>query len=166
MPAQFPKPENEMPVDPIAGLPADEIIRVLDLQPHPEGGYFRETFRDPAQDSRGRAVSTSIYFLLRAGETSRWHRVDAAEVWHYYGGAALEIKISQSGVETSVHRLGTDLIAGERPQYVVPAHCWQSAKSLGLWTLVGCSVAPGFEFSGFELAPPYWSPAPASTQGR
>jgi predicted cupin superfamily sugar epimerase len=93
MPAQFPKPENEMPVDPIAGLPADEIIRVLDLQPHPEGGYFRETFRDPAQDSRGRAVSTSIYFLLRAGETSRWHRVDAAEVWHYYGGAALEIKI-------------------------------------------------------------------------
>jgi predicted cupin superfamily sugar epimerase len=129
------------------------------VRPHPEGGHFRETFRDPVWDARGRAVSTLIYYLLGAGQLSRWHKVDAAEVWHYYAGAALEIKISQTGVETGVHRLGPDLIAGERPQFAVPAHCWQSAKSLGRWTLVGCSVAPGFEFSGFELAPLHWSPA-------
>jgi len=147
-----------MPVDPIADLSAAEIIRLLDLQPHPEGGHFRETFRDPRRDSRGRAVSTLIYFLLRASEASRWHRVDAAEVWHYYAGAALELRMSQSGKDISVHRLGADLIAGEHPQYVVPAHYWQSARSLGRWTLVGCTVAPGFEFSGFELAPPHWSP--------
>jgi predicted cupin superfamily sugar epimerase len=108
---------------------------------------------------RGAGLSPLIYYLLDAGQVSRWHKVDAAEVWHYYAGAALEIKISQTGVETGVHRLGPDLIAGERPQYVVPAHCWQSAKSVGAWTLVGCSVAPGFEFSGFELAPFHWSPA-------
>jgi predicted cupin superfamily sugar epimerase len=151
-------PENEMPVDPIVDLSAAEIIRLLDLQPHPEGGHFRETFRDPRRDSRGRAVSTLIYFLLRASEASRWHRVDAAEVWHYYAGAALELRMSQGGKDISVHRLGADLIAGEHPQYVVPAHYWQSARSLGRWTLVGCTVAPGFEFSGFELAPPHWSP--------
>ncbi|MGH6813643.1 MAG: cupin domain-containing protein [Methylocella sp.] len=145
-----------MKVDSIAGRSAAEIIRLLDLAPHPEGGSFRETFRDPALDARGRAVSTLIYFLLKAGEISRWHKVDAAEVWHYYAGAPLEIKISQSGSETSMHRLGPDLLAGARPQFVVPAHCWQSAMSLGPWTLAGCSVAPGFEFSGFELAPPGW----------
>jgi uncharacterized protein len=148
-----------MPVDPLSGRSASEIIRLLDLHAHPEGGHFRETFRDPVRDARGRAVSTLIYYLLAAGQVSRWHRVDATEVWHYYAGAALEIKISQTGVETSAHRLGPDLIPGERPQYVVPAHCWQSAKSLGAWTLAGCSVAPGFEFSGFELAPPHWLPA-------
>lgn len=148
-----------MPLDPIVGLSAAEIIRLLNLQPHPEGGFFRETFRDPARDARGRAVSTLIYYLLDAGEVSRWHKVDATEVWHFYAGAPLEISISQNGTETSVHRLGPDLIAGERPQYAVPADCWQSAKSLGRWTLVGCSVAPGFEFSGFELAPAHWSPA-------
>jgi uncharacterized protein len=153
------KAEANMQTDPIVGLSAAEIIGLLDLHPHPEGGFFRETFRDPARDARGRAVSTLIYYLLDAGQVSRWHKVDAAEVWHYYAGAALEIKISQTGVETGVHRLGPDLIAGERPQYVVPAHCWQSAKSVGAWTLVGCSVAPGFEFSGFELAPLHWSPA-------
>jgi predicted cupin superfamily sugar epimerase len=88
-----------MPIDPIAGLSAAEIIRLLDLHPHPEGGFFRETFRDPVWDARGRAVSTLIYYLLGAGQLSRWHKVDAAEVWHYYAGAALEIKISQTGVE-------------------------------------------------------------------
>ena len=148
-----------MPLDPIVGLSAAEIIRLLNLQPHPEGGFFRETFRDLARDARGRAVSTLTYYLLYAGEVSRWHKVDATAVWHFYAGAPLKISISQNGTETSVHRLGPDLIAGERPQYVVPADCWQSAKSLGRWTLVGCSVAPGFEFSGFELAPPHWSPA-------
>ncbi len=150
-----------MQVDPIAHRTAAEIIRLLDLQPHPEGGHFRETFRDPALDARGRAVSTLIYFLLEEGQLSRWHRVDAAEVWHFYAGAPLELKTSQTGKKTSVHRLGPDLFAEERPQYVVPAHCWQSAESLGRWTLVGCSVAPGFEFLGFALAPPGWQPASA-----
>ena len=147
-----------MPVDPITGRSAADIIRLLDLRPHPEGGHFRETFRDPALDARGRAVSTLIYFLLGAGQVSRWHRVDATEVWHFYSGAPLELKTSQNGREASAHRLGLDLFAGERPQFVVPAHCWQSAASLGAWTLVGCSVAPGFEFSGFELAPRDWPP--------
>jgi predicted cupin superfamily sugar epimerase len=149
---------GETMIDDIASRTAAEIICLLDLRPHPEGGHFRETFRDPGQDSRGRAVLTLIYFLLEAGQLSRWHRVDATEVWHFYAGAPLELKISQNGVETSVPRLGPDLISGERPQFVVPAHCWQSAMSLGPWTLVGCSVAPGFEFSGFELAPPGWAP--------
>lgn len=147
-----------MAVDSISGLSAAEIIRLLDLHPHPEGGHFRETFRDPVQDARGRAVSTLIYFLLSTGEVSRWHKVDATEVWHYYGGAALELKIFQRGSEVSVHRLGLDLLARERPQFVVPAHWWQSAMSLGPWTLLGCTVAPSFEFSGFELAPLHGSP--------
>jgi uncharacterized protein len=149
-----------MPVDPLSGRSAAEIIHLLDLHSHPEGGFFRETFRDPARDARGRAVSTLIYFLLNAGQVSRWHKVDAAEVWHFYAGAPLEIRISQTGSEISAHRLGLDLFAGERPQFVIPAHCWQSAMSLGSWSLVGCGVAPGFEFSGFELAPPNWPRTP------
>src|ERR1700730_4091391 len=149
--------EKPMDVNSVSGLSAAEIIRLLDLHPHPEGGHFRETFRDPVQDAQGRAVSTLIYFLLSSGEMSRWHKVDAAEVWHYYGGAALELKISRHGSEISVQRLGLDLVAGERPQFVVPSDCWQSATSLGPWTLVGCTVAPGFEFSGFKLAPPHYT---------
>ena len=147
-----------MPVDPDPGRSTAKIIRLLDLHPHPEGGFFRETFRDPARDAGGRAVSTLIYFLLAAGQVSRWHKVDATEVWHFYAGAPLEISISQNGSVTSVHRLGPDLFAGERPQLAVPARCWQKAMSLGAWTHVGCGVAPGFEFSGFELAPPGWPP--------
>lgn len=149
-----------MPADFNAGRSAAEIIRLLDLRPHLEGGHFRETFRDPDLDAGGRAASTLIYFLLEAGQLSRWHRVDAVEVWHFYSGAPLEIKISHTGHETSAHRLGPDFFAGERPQFVVPAHCWQSAMSLGAWTLVGCSVAPGFKFSSFELAPPGWPRSP------
>ena len=147
-----------MPLDPVAGLSAAEIIRLLDLQPHPEGGYFRETFRDPARDARGRAVSTLIYFLLGAGQVSRWHKVDATEVWHFYAGAPLEIRISPNGGETSVHRLGPDLFAGERPQFAVPAALlaegdepwWVDAR----WLL----RRAGLQFSGFELAPPGWVP--------
>lgn len=150
--------------DPIADRSAAEIIRLLDLHPHPEGGHYRETFRDPALDSAGRAVSTLIYFLLEAGQVSRWHRVDTTEVWHFYAGSPLELKISRTGEETRVHRLGSDLIAGERPQFVVPAHYWQSAVSLGPWTLVGCGVTPGFEFSGFELAPPDGLPGSGDTK--
>jgi len=120
-----------MPLDPLTRLAVADVVRLLDLKPHPEGGHFRETFRDEARDSGGRAVSTAIFFLLEAGEVSRWHRIDAAEVWHYYCGAALEITTSQTGAEIAVHRLGPDLLQGERPQFAVPAHCWQSAKSLG-----------------------------------
>jgi uncharacterized protein len=142
------------------GLTAAEIIRLLDLEPHPEGGQFRQTFRDRAE-SAGRAASTAIYFLLARGERSRWHRVDAAEAWHHYAGAPLELEISPDGkAPVERIRLGTDLAAGERPQAVVPAHVWQAAVSLGEWTLTGCTVAPGFEFSGFEMAPPEWAPAP------
>jgi predicted cupin superfamily sugar epimerase len=135
---------------------SDEIVRRLGLAPHPEGGFFRESFRDQA-GTHGRAHSTAIYYLLRSGEESRWHRVDAAEVWHFYRGAPLEIAIKQSdGVKRVI--LGADIAAGQAPQVVVPAHAWQSARSLGAYTLVGCTVAPGFQFSGFELAPPGFTP--------
>lgn len=136
---------------------AAEIIELLGLQPHPEGGHFRETFRDP-RDVNGRSVGTAIYFLLAAGERSHWHRVDAAEIWHYYAGAPLALHIERTDrIETL--KLGPDLAAGERPQAVIPAETWQSAESLGAWTLIGCTVAPGFDFAGFELAPEGWSPA-------
>ena len=138
-------------------LSAAEVIRLLDLRPHPEGGHFRETFRDPRRGADGRSFSTAIYFLLAAGERSHWHRIDAAEVWHYYAGSSLKLSIAHDGPAETI-RLGTDLVAGERPQAVVPAHAWQSAESLGDWTLVGCTVAPGFDFSAFELAEPDWSP--------
>jgi predicted cupin superfamily sugar epimerase len=136
---------------------ADDIIRLLDLRPHPEGGHFRETFRDPAASAAGRAASTAIYFLLRAGETSRWHRVDAAEVWHWYAGAPLLLTVVDASGRRET-RLGPDLAAGERPQAVVPAWGWQQAQSLGAWTLVGCTVAPGFELAGFEMAPQGFEP--------
>jgi predicted cupin superfamily sugar epimerase len=133
-------------------LSADDIIRLLDLQPHPEGGHFRETFRDPHTNAEGRAASTAIYFLLKGGEVSRWHRIDAAEVWHWYAGAPLELSIAEEKRIQVTLILGSSLGDGHRPQVVVPAHHWQSARSLGAWTLVGCTVAPGFEFSRFELA--------------
>jgi uncharacterized protein len=138
-------------------LSAAEIIARLDLKPHPEGGHFRETFRDSADDRDGRSASTAIYFLLARGERSHWHRIDAAEVWHYYAGGPLALSIAHQG-STNTIRLGADLAAGERPQAVVPAHAWQAAESHGDWTLVGCTVAPGFDFSTFELAEPDWSP--------
>ncbi len=136
---------------------ADDIIRLLGLLPHPEGGHYRETFRDETRDGSGRAASTAIYFLLRAGEVSLWHRVDAAEVWHWYAGAPLALAIADAAGRREV-RLGQNLAAGERPQAVVPAGSWQQAASLGAWTLVGCTVAPGFEFAGFELAPTGFEP--------
>lgn len=136
---------------------AADIIRLLDLRPHPEGGHYRETFRDPRTLEDGRAASTAIHFLLACGERSHWHRVDAAEVWHWHVGAPLKLQISD-GKKITVMTLGADLLAGEQPQAVVPAGHWQAAESLGDWTLVGCTVAPGFEFAGFELAPKDWSP--------
>lgn len=137
---------------------ADDIIRVLGLQPHPEGGYFRESFRDPRVDAEGRTASTAIYFLLKAGEVSRWHRVDAVEVWHWYAGAALELKIAEGERITGTLILGSNLEQGQRPQAIVPARHWQRARTLGAWTLVGCTVAPGFEFSRFELADATFQP--------
>ena len=135
----------------LSQLSAAEVVQLLRLQPHPEYGHYRETFRDQLTVAGGRSASTAIYFLLRAGERSRWHRVDAAEVWHWYAGAPLQLRIADGSASTSV-RLGSDLAIGERPQAVVPARAWQNAESLGSWTLVGCTVAPGFEFAGFELA--------------
>jgi predicted cupin superfamily sugar epimerase len=140
-------------------LTAADVIRLLDLKPHPEGGHFRETIRDLHASPDRRAHSTGIYFLLAAGERSHWHKVDAMEVWHYYAGAALtlEIAVDTNGPIERI-KLGPDLAAGERPQAAVPAHSWQAAESQGDWTLVGCTVAPGFDFAGFELAPPDFSP--------
>ena len=134
-----------------------DLIRLLDLKPHPEGGHYCETFRDAA-DSQGRAASTAIYFLLAAGEESRWHRIDSVEVWHWYGGAPLLLSALLDDSEFVQLRLGMDLASGERPQAFVPGGTWQSAKSLGAWTLVGCTVAPGFLFEKFELASPDWAP--------
>jgi predicted cupin superfamily sugar epimerase len=139
------------------GREADAIIRALGLKPHPEGGHYRETFRDP-REVDGRSVSTAIYFLLCEGERSHWHRVDASEMWHWYSGAPLELRIAGDQGPIKTHHLGSNIAAGEAPQIVVPAMAWQSAKSLGAYTLVGCTVAPAFDFAHFELAPPKWEP--------
>jgi predicted cupin superfamily sugar epimerase len=137
---------------------AADVIRALDLMPHPEGGHFRETFRDPAKIDGARSASTAIYYLLARGERSHWHRVDAAEIWHWYAGAPLELGIAADDKPAGQATLGPDLMRNQQPQIVVPAHAWQSAHSLGDWTLVGCTVAPAFEFSRFEMAPPGWEP--------
>jgi predicted cupin superfamily sugar epimerase len=140
-------------------LTAAEIIKKLDLKPHPEGGHFRETFRDTRVDENGRAASTAIYFLLAKGERSHWHRVDAVEAWHYHAGAplVLEMAADDNGPIRRM-KLGPDIAMGERPQGIVPAGHWQAAESLGDWTLVGCTVAPGFQFETFELAAKGWAP--------
>jgi predicted cupin superfamily sugar epimerase len=138
-------------------MTADEMIRALGLQPHPEGGHFRETFRD-AKANGGRGAATSILFLLKADEVSAWHRVDAVEVWSFHGGHPLRLEIAAPGEPSSAVTLGIDVARGQRPQAAVPAGAWQSARSLGDWTLVGCVVAPAFSFEGFEMAPPGWSP--------
>jgi uncharacterized protein len=139
-------------------LAPETIIAALGLQPHPEGGHYAETFRDAPEGGRGH--STAIYFLLRRGQKSAWHRVrDAAEVWHFHAGAPLKLALAgPDGGRPETQVLGADLLAGERPQAVVPANWWQSAESLGDWTLVGCTVAPGFDFAAFELAAPDWEP--------
>ncbi len=138
-------------------MTADDIIAALKLQPHPEGGWFRETWRADAVGNT-RASGTAIYYLLKAGERSHWHRVDATEIWHYYAGAPLKLSISEDGKTQEDLILGPDLSEGEAPQHIVPPHGWQAAQSLGEFTLVGCTVSPAFEFSGFEMAPPDWTP--------
>lgn len=141
------------------GPTAAEIIARLALVPHPEGGHYRETFRDP-RTLDGRSVGSAIYYLLDTGEVSEWHRVDAAEIWHWHAGAPLVITQSPNGHDAAAAHLGPDLARGQQPQIVVPAGHWQTATSLGAWTLVGCTVSPAFEFSGFEMAPPDWRPTP------
>ena len=134
------------------------IVAQLGLKPHPEGGHYRETFRDSRTDASGRAASTAILFLLARGERSHWHRIDAVEVWHYYAGHPLTLQIADAAGQRSVS-IGPDLAAGKVPQAIVPPQAWQAAESSGDWTLVGCTVAPGFEFSKFELAPKDWEPS-------
>jgi hypothetical protein len=147
-------------------LSAAQVIELLDLSPHPEGGFFRETFRSPTSEGQ-RGHKTAIYFLLPAGQRSHWHRVDAAEMWHFYAGAPLLLRtapaksLKQEGEETPAVEeriLGGDLVDGQRPQLLVAEGDWQSAESLGRWTLVGCTVAPAFEFEGFEMAPADFEP--------
>ena len=138
-------------------MDADAIIATLGLQPHPEGGWYREIHRSSAAPGQ-RAAATAIYYLLKSGERSHWHRVDADEIWHWHAGAPLELRVSADGRSSSALTLGIALATGARPQIVIPAGAWQSARSLGAFTLVGCTVAPGFEFSGFEMAPPGWEP--------
>ncbi|MBD3677666.1 MAG: cupin domain-containing protein [Rhodobacteraceae bacterium] len=135
-------------------MTADEIISTLGLAPHPEGGWFRETWRAEAATGE-RAAGTAIYFLLKAGERSHWHRVDADEIWHHYAGAPLLLRIAETEAgPAETRRLGPDVAGCERPQVLVPAHHWQAAETTGDWTLVGCTVSPGFQFEGFELAAP------------
>ena len=138
-------------------ISAGSLVLLLELKRHPEGGWYRQMFQDnPTPD--GRAKSTAIYYLLEGGDLSHWHRVDAAEIWHYYAGAPLELNVSPDGKEKTSQILGIDFATGQRPQIVVPTGQWQSARSLGDWTLCGCTVAPGFEFDGFEMAAPDWEP--------
>ena len=136
---------------------AADIIARLDLKPHPEGGHYRETFRDSNCDDNGRSRSTAIYFLLARGERSHWHRIDAVEIWHYYAGDPLTLRIADDQGMRNI-TLGPDIAAGQVPQASVPAQAWQAAESTGEWTLVGCTVAPGFDFAKFELAPKGWEP--------
>lgn len=135
---------------------AAEIVSLLKLEPHPEGGFYRQTFADAVDGDRAR--STAIYYLLEGGAQGRWHRVDSAEVWHFYDGAPLRLTMSADGKSKTDVVLGLDLAAGERPQIVVPRGYWQAAESLGEWALAGCTVAPGFEFDRFEMAPEGWEP--------
>lgn len=133
-------------------MTADQIIAQLALQPHPEGGYYRQTW---AAENEGRPAGTSIYFLLKQGENSHWHHVDAVEIWHYYAGAPLVLSIAATdGGPAQDLTLGPDLAAGHAPQLIVPIGHWQAARTTGNWTLVGCTVSPGFQFDGFTLAAP------------
>lgn len=139
------------------GLDPARVIEWLQLQPHPEGGYYREIWRDvQADDARG--AGTAIYYLLIAGQRSHWHRVDAAEAWHFYGGDPLELLISADGQAVTAIMLGPDIAAGQQPFALVPAGHWQAAEPTGRWALLGCTVSPAFHFAGFELAPPGWRP--------
>ena len=143
-------------------LDAKDVIKELNMQPHPEGGWYIQTFRDEdgGKDNGSRGNSTAIYYLLEKGQRSHWHKViDASEVWLWHAGDTLELSISEDGKQIDKHALGMNILNGERPQCVVGAGAWQSAAPMGDWTLVSCTVAPGFEFSSFEMAPDDWAPS-------
>ena len=141
----------------MTNMTAAEVVSLLGLEPHPEGGFYRQTFADRVV--AGRPTSTLIYYMLTDRQSGTWHRVtDAAEVWHWYAGAPMRLDISRDGKSVTAHALGNDLTGGERPQLVIPGNAWQRAACLGDWTLVGCTVAPGFQFSKFEQAGPGWEP--------
>lgn len=135
-------------------MTAEDIIALLGLEPHPEGGHYRQTWQAASADG-ARSPGTCIYFLLKGYERSHWHRVDAGEIWHFYAGDPLRLMraATDSGPRDDLI-LGPDLGAGQRPQGIVEPGHWQAAESLGDWTLVGCTVSPGFRFDGFELAAP------------
>ena len=139
-------------------MSADDVIRRLGLIPHPEGGHYRETYRHRPADG-GRGDATQIYYLLRGGERSHWHRVDAIEIWHWYAGAPLRLEVAAAGEPVQTVILGNDFAARQQAHWVLPPFAWQAAESLGPWTLAGCTVVPAFQFEGFEMAPPGWSPA-------
>ncbi|MEM8793389.1 MAG: cupin domain-containing protein [Pseudomonadota bacterium] len=141
---------------------ARDLIKTLDLQPHPEGGWYRETWRAEAEEG-ARASGTAIYYLLEAGDFSHWHRIDATEIWHWYAGGPLSLTLSPNGHDAEAMMLGPEVAAGQRPQRIVPAGWWQTATSMGAYSLVGCTVSPGFEFEGFEMAAPDWRPVPRTT---
>jgi uncharacterized protein len=135
---------------------ADLVVR-LGMRPHPEGGWYAETWRHQAAPGE-RPAGTAIYYLLAAGQRSHWHRVDATEIWHHYAGAPLRLAVQAGDDPTATIVLGPDVAAGQVPQVIVPAGAWQAADPTGAWALVGCTVTPGFTFAGFEMAPPGWSP--------
>jgi predicted cupin superfamily sugar epimerase len=135
----------------------EALISELGMQPHPEGGWYAETQRIPSAPGE-RSAGSAIYYLLKGGPVARWHRIDATETWHHYAGGSLVLTIVCPDGELRTHMMGTDIVEGERPQAVVPPHAWQAAQSLGPWTLCGCTVSPGFEFSNFEMAPEGWAP--------
>ncbi|MFN3230755.1 MAG: cupin domain-containing protein [Alphaproteobacteria bacterium] len=138
-------------------MTADDVIAALGLQPHPEGGYFAEIHRADAPGG-GRSPVTSIYYLLKEDERSHWHRIDTTEIWHFHAGAPMLLQIAEEGKAAQRHLLGAALDLGQRPQAIVPPQAWQSAEPQGHWSLVGCTVAPGFEFASFEMAPKGWVP--------
>lgn len=138
---------------------ARTLIETLDLKPHPEGGWYRESYRSQSLDADGRSVGTAILFLLDAGQSSHWHRVDADELWLWHAGSPLDLMIADAQDANPVTiALGGDAIGGYQPQALVPATRWQAAVARHGWALVSCIVVPGFDFAGFELAPPDWSP--------
>jgi uncharacterized protein len=142
-------------------VPVEAVRTALALSPHPEGGWYRELWRDAPADG-GRGAATTIQFLLARGERSHWHRVDGAEIWSWQGGAPLRLRVvGDAGEQVLV--LGPCPASGQMQQAVVPAMAWQAAESLGAWSVVGCVVAPAFQFSGFELAPPDWAPEGVGT---
>ena len=147
---------------------AQALIRSLGLRPHPEGGWYNEVFRSerlvqPADSRPPRRGLTTIDFLLEPGQFSAWHRVQSDEVWHLLEGPSLRLWLAPPELSVFSHVDLGPVATGRRPRHVVPAGWWQTATSLGAWTLVGCTVAPGFDFSGFELAPPDWRPTPRAS---